>query len=141
MDGRRSRAGTAPTPPAGAGRPPGAGGDPVARVEHGWQTFKGGYGADRAGGSRLTSGLGSNRYDFSRVALNEFVAHPLAGIGVDNFQQQYLVHGRSGETPHYPHSVELRTLTETGVLGIVLAVIGLGAALLASSRAWLLAGA
>ena len=45
---------------------------------------------DGATGSRLPSGLGSNRYDFYRVALNEFVAHPLAGIGADNFQQQYL---------------------------------------------------
>ena len=114
-----------------------AAGDPLARVEHGWHTFKGGYAADRSGGSRLTSGLGSNRYDFYRVALNEFVAHPLAGIGVDNFQQQYLVHGRSGETPHYPHSVELRTLTETGLVGALLALIGLAAALLASARAWL----
>jgi tetratricopeptide (TPR) repeat protein len=118
-----------------------AAGNPIARVEHGWQTFKGGYGANRAGGSRLTGGLGSNRYDFYRVALDEFSAHPLVGIGVDNFQQQYLVHGRSGETPHYPHSVELRTLTETGVLGLALAVLGLGAALVASSRAWLRAAA
>jgi tetratricopeptide (TPR) repeat protein len=118
-----------------------AAGNPIARVEHGWQTFKGGYGANRAGGSRLTSGLGSNRYDFYRVALDEFRAHPLLGIGVDNFQQQYLVHGRSGETPHYPHSVELRTLTQTGGIGLALAVIGLAAALLASSRAWLRAGA
>ena len=118
-----------------------AAGNPIARVEHGWQTFKGGYAANRAGGSRLTGGLGSNRYDFYRVALDEFSAHPLVGIGVDNFQQQYLVHGRSGETPHYPHSVELRTLTETGLLGLVLAVLGLGAALVASSRAWLRAAA
>ena len=85
-------------------------GNPVARVEHGWDSFKGGYAADSASGSRLTSGLGSNRYDFYRVALDEFAAHPLVGIGADNFQQQYLVHGRSDETPHYPHSVELRTL-------------------------------
>jgi tetratricopeptide (TPR) repeat protein len=118
-----------------------AAGDPIARVEHGWQTFKGGYAANRHGGNRLTSGLGSERYDFYRVALDEFSAHPLVGIGVDNFQQQYLVHGRSGETPHYPHSVELRTLTETGLLGLALAVLGLGAALLASSRAWLFAAA
>ena len=65
-------------------------GNPVERVEHGWNTFKGGYAADRATGSRLTSGFGSDRYDFYRVALNEFVAHPLVGIGADNFQQQYL---------------------------------------------------
>ncbi len=57
---------------------------------HAWDTFKGGYAADRASGSRLTSGLGSDRYDFYRVALDEFTAHPLVGIGADNFQQQYL---------------------------------------------------
>ena len=44
-------------------------------------------------GNRLLSGLGSNRYDFYRVALDEFVAHPLVGIGADNFQQQYLARG------------------------------------------------
>ncbi len=109
-------------------------GNPVRRIEHGWHTFKAGYGADSTSGNRLLSGLGSNRYDFYRVALDEFVAHPLVGIGADNFQQQYLLHGRSEETPHYPHSVELRTLTQTGLLGALLAVIGLGAALVAAAR-------
>ena len=90
---------------------------PVTRIEAGWHSFKGGYAADSASGSRLVSGLGSNRYDFYRVALDEFLAHPLLGIGADNFQQQYLVHGRSEETPHYPHSVELRTLAQTGLVG------------------------
>ena len=110
-------------------------GDPVARVRHGWETFKGGYSANSTVGSHLTSGLGSNRYDFYRVALNEFGAHPLVGIGADNFQQQYLAHGRSDETPHYPHSVELRILAETGLAGGVLALVGLGAALLAGAGA------
>ena len=86
-------------------------------------------------GSRLVSGLGSNRYDFYRVALDEFLAHPIVGIGADNFQQQYLVHGRSEETPRYPHSVELRTLAQTGLVGALLALVGLGAALLAGARA------
>jgi tetratricopeptide (TPR) repeat protein len=110
------------------------GGNPVTRVRHGWDTFKGGYAADNTTGSRLVSGLGSNRYDFFRVALNEFAAHPLVGIGADNFEQQYLAHRRSDETPHYPHSVELRTLAQTGVIGALLALIGLGAALLAAAR-------
>jgi tetratricopeptide (TPR) repeat protein len=57
------------------------------------------------------------------------------GIGVDNFQQQYLRHGRSSETPRYPHSVELRALTQTGVVGSLLAVAGLAAALVAASGA------
>ena len=111
-----------------------AAGNPVRRIEHGWHTFKVGYSADSTGGSRLLSGLGSARYDFYRVALDEFAAHPLAGIGAENFQQPYLAHGRSQETPHYPHSVEIRTLAETGVIGALLALVGLGAALLAAAR-------
>jgi hypothetical protein len=109
-------------------------GNPVTRVRHGWDTFKGGYAADNTGSNRLVSGLGSNRYDFYRVGLNEFAAHPLVGIGADNFEQQYLRYGRSDETPHYPHSVELRTLAQTGVIGALLALVGLGAALLAAAR-------
>jgi O-antigen ligase len=108
-------------------------GNPISRVRHGWDTFRAGYGSNGTG-SRLTSGLGSNRYDFYRVALNEFVAHPILGIGADNFEQQYLVHGHSDETPHYPHSVELRALVETGLVGLLLGLVGLGAALLASAR-------
>jgi tetratricopeptide (TPR) repeat protein len=106
----------------------------VAHVQPSWDTFKGGYAADSVNGNRLVSGLGSNRYDFYRVALNEFVAHPVAGIGADNFAQQYLRYGRSDETPHYPHSVELRTLAQTGVIGALLALVGLGAALVAAAR-------
>jgi O-antigen ligase len=118
-----------------------AAGDPIARVRHGWDTFKGGYAANSSGGDRLTSGLGSNRYDFYRVALDEFKAHPLLGIGADNFQQAYLAKGHSEETPRYPHSVELRTLTQTGLVGALLALLGLGAALVAVARAGLLRSA
>ena len=112
-----------------------AAGNPIARLEHGWNTFKGGYGANSTTSNRLVSGLGSNRYDFFRVALDEFTAHPVVGVGADNFQQQYLLHGRSTETPRYPHSVEMRTLVQTGALGAVIAVAGLLAALLAGARA------
>jgi tetratricopeptide (TPR) repeat protein len=108
-------------------------GNPVTRVEHAWHSFKGGYG--EGGSDRLLSGLGSNRYDFYRVSLDEFASHPLGGIGVDNFQQPYLRHGRSSETPRYPHSVELRVLEETGVIGALLTIAGLAAALWAAMRA------
>ncbi len=111
-------------------------GNPVRRVEHAWNTFTSplGYEANSSG-NRLTSGFGSERYDFYRVAADQFVAHPLLGIGADNFAQQYLVHGRSEETPRYPHSVEFRTLVETGVVGVLLALAGLAAALAAGMRA------
>ncbi len=113
----------------------GMGGNLFTRVHRAWDSFKGGYTAEATGSNRLLGGLGSNRYDFYRVALNEFVAHPVLGIGADNFAQQYLLHGRSDETPRYPHSVELRTLSQTGLVGALLAVVGLGAALLAGWRA------
>ena len=126
-------------------------GNPVSRLHHAWETFKSpaGYEANSKNTNRLFSGLGSNRYDFYRVALDEFAEHPLLGIGSDNFAGQYLAKGRSTETPRYPHSVELRTLTETGILGALLAVIGLGGALVAANRAlrrrrgatWSLSGA
>ncbi|MGO9761868.1 MAG: O-antigen ligase family protein [Solirubrobacteraceae bacterium] len=110
-------------------------GNPVTRLESAWHSFKGGYGSSASSGSRLVSGLGSNRYDFYRVALDEFLSHPLLGIGADNFEQQYLARGHSDETPHYPHSVELRTLVETGLVGTVIALVGLAAALLAAAQA------
>ncbi len=111
-------------------------GNPVTRVEHAWNSFKGGYGEGTpTSTSHLSSGLGSNRYDFYRVALDEFKSHPVLGIGADNFQQQYLLRGRSDETPRYPHSVELRTLTQTGAVGALLALVGLGAALWAGVSA------
>jgi O-Antigen ligase len=113
----------------------GVGGKLVTRVRHSWESFEGGYATSNSGGNRLVSGLGSNRYDFYRVALHEFAAHPVLGIGADNYQQQYLRIGRSNETPRYPHSVELRTLTQTGLVGALLAVVGLAAALVAGWQA------
>jgi hypothetical protein len=113
----------------------GVGGNPITRVRNAWDSFKGGYTTEAPSSNRLLGGLGSNRYDFYRVALDEFVAHPVLGIGADNFAQQYLLHSRSNETPRYPHSVELRTLSQTGLLGALLAVVGLGATLLAGWRA------
>jgi O-antigen ligase len=112
-------------------------GKPIGRIEHEWKTFTSskGYNANEQGGSRLTSGLGSGRSDIYRVAWHEFVTHPVVGIGADNFAVPYLRLRHSDETPHYPHSVELRTLAETGVVGAVIALIGLVAALLACVRA------
>ncbi len=110
-------------------------GNPVHRAQTAWDSFKGGYENSDGSGSRLVGGLGSNRYDFYRVALHEFADHPVAGIGADNFRQAYLVRGTSDETPRYPHSVELRTLAQTGLVGALLLFGALAAALTAAWRA------
>jgi tetratricopeptide (TPR) repeat protein len=74
------------------------------------------------------------------VALNRFAAHPIEGIGADNFAQDYLERRRSYETPRYPHSLELRTLSQTGIVGALLLFGALGAALVAARRATRRAG-
>ena len=64
--------------------------------------------------------VGSGRYDFWRVALDAFAAHPVGGLGQDNFGDYYLLHGRTGEEPSWTHSLELRLLASTGIVGFLL---------------------
>jgi O-antigen ligase len=107
-------------------------GNPLHRIDHAWHSFKGGYTEYR--GPHLASGLGSNRYDFYRVALDEFADHPIAGVGAGNFYEDYLRAGRSPETPRYPHSIGLRILAQTGLVGALLLVTALAAAIVAALR-------
>ena len=92
---------------------------PGERLGNSWRSFKAGYPA-QASGSRFSLGLGSNRYDFWRVAVLEFRHHPLAGVGVDNFAEGYVLDRRSAEEPLYPHSLELGVLEQTGIIGAIL---------------------
>jgi O-antigen ligase len=110
-------------------------GNPVDRLDSAWHSFKGGYDDNTGGGNRLTSGLGSNRYDFYRVALDVFADHPIAGVGADNFFQDYLERGESNETPRNPHNLALRTLAQTGIVGTLLLLTAFAAALAAAWRA------
>jgi tetratricopeptide (TPR) repeat protein len=107
---------------------------PVRPLKDAWHSFKGGYEAN-GGGNRLTAGLGSNRYDFYRVGLDVFADHPIAGVGADNFAQDYLMRGHSEETPSYPHDLAIRTLQQTGIAGALLLLGAVGAALTAAWRA------
>ena len=108
-------------------------GNPVSDVGDAWDEFK--TQPTPAGGETRLSSLGSNRYDFWRVAWNQFEGAPIAGVGADSFQQAYLADARSDEQPRYPHSLELRTLAQTGLVGTALLAAALGAALLAAWRA------
>ena len=89
-----------------------------------WRSFKT-LPTRQEGTSHLFS-LGSNRYDFWRVALRTFEDHPLAGVGGRGFAAVYLEDGRSIETPQRAHSLELDELSETGIVGFVLLALGLG---------------
>lgn len=64
--------------------------------------------------------VGSGRYDFWRVSLDAFLANPVGGLGQDNFDDYYIVRGRSGEEPSWTHSLEMRLLAHTGAVGFLL---------------------
>ena len=66
--------------------------------------------------SRFTSG-GGNRYDYWRVAVDQFADNPLRGIGAGNFDRTYFLERRTTEDIRQPHSIELQTLGELGIVG------------------------
>ena len=64
--------------------------------------------------------LGSHRWDFWRVALQDFREEPLTGVGSRGFAVSYLARGDSIETPARAHSLPLDVLGEEGVIGAAL---------------------
>ena len=79
--------------------------------------------------------VGSGRYDFWRVALDAFLAHPVGGLGQDNFADYYILHRHTGEDPAWTHSLEFRLLAHTGAVGFVLFAVFVIAALTAAIQA------
>lgn len=108
-------------------------GNPIDTAQDKWESFKLGATVDPATGS--VRGFGGARYDYYRVALDVIAEHPVRGVGADNFAQDYAQHGRALEFPSYVHSIELRTLLHTGIVGVLLLAVALGAALLGALRA------
>jgi hypothetical protein len=90
---------------------------PIRSTQDRWEQFKH---LDSGGASSHFGQLGSNRYDFWRVALDEVAKHPAAGVGGRGWLTAYRLHGRSDEQPVRSHSLELDALSETGVIGALL---------------------
>jgi O-antigen ligase len=108
-------------------------GNPVTEATDAWHEFKRGGSEGHFDGSRIGSLGGTYRYDYWEVAWRSFEQSPLIGVGVDNFGRDYLIHGKSQQTPTYPHSVELRTLSQTGLVGALLLLGAIAAAIVATT--------
>jgi UDP-GlcNAc:undecaprenyl-phosphate/decaprenyl-phosphate GlcNAc-1-phosphate transferase len=89
--------------------------DPPGRVEREYRNFVELRGA-RDVGSRFGSG-GGNRYDYWRVAANQFADEPLTGVGAGNYERTYFLERRTSEDIRQPHSIELQALGELGLVG------------------------
>ena len=71
--------------------------------------------------------LGSNRYDYWRVAVDTGLDHPLAGVGASGFRQAWLRERDVDEVVRDAHSLELETFAELGLVGLALIATLLGA--------------
>ncbi len=107
-------------------------GDPFGFISRQWHGFAH---AEAVYGSSHFTDVGSGRYDYWRVALHAFEHHPIGGLGQDNFGDYYLTMRRTGEEPSWTHSLELRLLAHTGIVGFLLFGGFLVFALKAAARA------
>jgi len=108
---------------------------PIRKLQHDWRAAH--HSSAETATTHLAA-LGSNRFDFWRVALDGSVRHPLFGIGARGFGPYYLIRGRSYETPARAHSLPLEVLLEDGAVGLILLGMWLGAVftgLVAGARA------
>ncbi len=106
-------------------------GHPFSFIARQWRGFS--HQETLSSSSHFTD-VGSGRYDFWRVALDAVLAHPIEGLGQDNFADYYVTHRRNAEEPMWTHSLELRLLAHTGLVGFALFVGFLGLAAVAAAR-------
>lgn len=108
-------------------------GDPVGFVTRQWRGFS--HTQTASSSTSHFADVGSGRYDFWRVSLDAFLAHPVGGLGQDNFADYYVVHRRTTEEPEWTHSLEMRLLAQTGLVGFALFAVFLCAAIAAAIQA------
>ena len=101
--------------------------DPAHQVSRQWDAFT----HLQVTGSQRTRFLsgGGNRYDYWRIAWNEFRSEPLRGVGAGSYQFTYFKERRTTEDIRQPHSLELQALAELGIVGGALVLVFIGAIL------------
>jgi UDP-GlcNAc:undecaprenyl-phosphate GlcNAc-1-phosphate transferase len=82
---------------------------------------------------RLVSG-GGNRYDYWRVAADQWSSAPIAGTGAGSYPEHYFRERRTSEDIRQPHSIELEVLGDLGLLGAALLLLAMCAVLAAAYR-------
>jgi O-Antigen ligase len=78
--------------------------------------------------------VGTQRYDAWRVAWDAFLAHPIGGLGQDNFADYYASRGRTGVAVEWTHSLEMRLLAHTGIVGTLAFLVFIVGALIGAIR-------
>ena len=98
-----------------------------SRISSEWRSFTADH-VNESAAVRFTE-VSGYRYDLWRVAVLEFRAHPLGGVGAGNYDADYY---RLRNNPEYvlqPHSLELQMAAELGVGGVLFLLLFCGAVL------------
>lgn len=113
-------------------------GNPVSYGEDKWDEFAQ-VESSRSEGTRLGTVAGP-RYDIYRVALDQLGEAPIAGAGEGSYRFAYYRERRTDRNVSNPHSLPLRLLAETGLIGTALFALWLVAIAVAIARRVRLAG-
>ena len=84
---------------------------------------------------RLFSSTSNSRTEYWRVAVVDFVHHPVLGSGAGSFVREWYRSRRIKVDVQDAHSLYLETLAELGVVGIILLLTTLAVPVLAAIRA------
>lgn len=90
--------------------------DPLGKVKDQYDEFVNLQVQDTKTDTRFFSG-GGYRYDYWRVALDQFRDNPLKGVGAGSYDSTYFLERRTNEDIRQPHSLGLQTLAELGAVG------------------------
>ena len=93
-------------------------GSPLTWSGQKWEAFKNDDVAGQEQNNRYLNVSGSGRYTLWEVAWEDFMAHPLLGIGTHNYEATYyqLREQRVGYV-RQPHMLPLEVLAERGIVG------------------------
>lgn len=92
--------------------------DPGAWAKARWSDFRSeDYARLEASEDRFSGELGSNRYDYWRVAVRNLADEPLTGTGAAGFAAPYVEQRRTDKGPLYAHSLWMQVVSDLGVPG------------------------
>jgi hypothetical protein len=106
-------------------------GHPIHFLRTQWHGFTHPSASTSSAGSHFAD-IGTGRYDAWRVSVKALLAHPLGGLGQDNFADYYVRHRHTGLELQWTHSLEMRLLAHTGLVGTALFAVFLAGALTAA---------
>ncbi|MCU1244907.1 MAG: hypothetical protein JWN02_817 [Acidobacteria bacterium] len=106
-------------------------GHPFRFMKNQWHGFTHPSASTSNGASHFAD-IGSGRYDAWRVSIKAVLAHPLGGLGQDNFADYYIRHRKTGLELQWTHSLEMRLLAHTGFAGTILFGVFIAGALAAA---------